>query len=135
MSAKPLAEAYERLKELRRQGGLQPEIRSRLGHQLRDLYDDVAGQGLPGPFVELMKRLDALGEAAAESDGTTSLVRILDIRTLADRVFGDETKAEAWLHRSNTSFSGQKPIDLLRDELGAAVVREALEQIDHGIFA
>jgi uncharacterized protein (DUF2384 family) len=32
-------------------------------------------------------------------------------------------------------LSGQKAIDLLKDELGAAVVREKLEQIDHGMFA
>jgi putative toxin-antitoxin system antitoxin component (TIGR02293 family) len=53
---------------------------------------------------------------------------------LADRVFGDPKKVEAWLNRPNPAFSGQKPIDLLKDERGAALVREALEQIDHGIF-
>jgi putative toxin-antitoxin system antitoxin component (TIGR02293 family) len=54
---------------------------------------------------------------------------------LADRVFGADEKAETWLHRPNASLSGQRPIELLRDELGAAVVREMLERIDHGIFA
>ena len=63
------------------------------------------------------------------------LFRALEIQALADRVFGDEKKAEIWLHRPNTSMSGQVPLDLMKDELGAAVVREALEQIDHGIFA
>ena len=61
--------------------------------------------------------------------------RELEVRALANRVFGDETKADAWLNRPNPSLSGQVPIDLLNDELGAAVVRETLEQIDHGIFA
>jgi DNA-binding protein HU-beta len=60
---------------------------------------------------------------------------VLEIRALADRVFGDEKKASAWLSRPNASLSGQKPAELLADELGAAVVRETLEQIDHGIFA
>jgi uncharacterized protein (DUF2384 family) len=32
-------------------------------------------------------------------------------------------------------LSGQKPADLLKDELGAAIVREMLERIDSGIFA
>ena len=58
-----------------------------------------------------------------------------EIKTLADRIFGDEEKAEAWLHRPNASLSGQRPMDLLKDELGTAVVREMLERIDHGIFA
>ena len=65
----------------------------------------------------------------------SGLFRVLDIKTLADRVFGDEQKAEAWLRRPNTSLSGQKPLDMLTDELGTAVVREMLERIDHGIFA
>jgi putative toxin-antitoxin system antitoxin component (TIGR02293 family) len=91
MSAQPLAEAYEKLKERRRQGQVSSE--------------------------------------------SASSIRILAIRTLANRVFADEAKADVWLNRPNRSFSGQKPIDLLEDELGAAVVREALEQIDHGMFA
>jgi putative toxin-antitoxin system antitoxin component (TIGR02293 family) len=62
-------------------------------------------------------------------------VRTLEIKTLADRVFGEEERAQAWLHRPNTSLSGLRPADLLTDELGAAVVREMLERIDHGIFA
>jgi DNA-binding protein HU-beta len=63
------------------------------------------------------------------------LFRFLEIQALADRVFGDEKKANDWLHRPNTSMSGQIPLNLMKDELGAAVVCEALEQIDHGIFA
>jgi putative toxin-antitoxin system antitoxin component (TIGR02293 family) len=62
-------------------------------------------------------------------------VRHLDVRALAERVFGDSAKAEGWLNRPNKSLSGQRPADLLKDDLGAAVVRETLEQIDHGIFA
>ncbi len=56
------------------------------------------------------------------------------LRQLAVRVFGDEEKAESWLHHPNASLSGQKPADMLKDEVGAAVVGEMLEQIDHGMF-
>jgi Protein of unknown function (DUF2384) len=107
MSAKPLAETYEELKELRRQGGSDPEI--------RDVLAGLAG--------------------LHEKSDREEMVRYLDIRILANRVFGDEKKAAAWLNRPSSSLSGQKPIDLLKDELGAAVVRETLEQIDSGIFA
>jgi len=111
MSAKPLAETYEELKELRRQGGLDPKIR------------DV---------IDLLKnRLIEERDVADEE----KVVRLLDILTLAHRVFGDQQKGAAWLNRPTASLSGQKPIDLLKDELGAAVVRETLEQIDSGIFA
>jgi uncharacterized protein (DUF2384 family) len=130
MSAKPLAEAFEKLKVLRRQGRLDSETQSRVGHQLSATRQDVLDH-----VIALIRKFNVPGEASTGADESTNLVRVLDIRTLADRVFGDEKKAEAWLHRPNTSLSGQKPIDLLKDELGAAVVREILEQIDSGIFA
>jgi hypothetical protein len=135
MNAKPLAEVYEELKEFRRQGGRAAEIQSRIGNQLRAIYADVNRPGVPERFGELIKRLDMPEDVAVKSGESENLVRILEIKTLADRVFGDETKAEAWLHRPNASLTDQKPIDLLEDELGAAVVRELLERIDHGIFA
>src|SRR5882757_1906203 len=109
------------MKEVKKQGGLNPEIQSRIGHQLRGMYDDRVRQGVPDRFAELIKKLDLTDAASGEANETTNLVRVLDIRTLADRVFGDENKAEVWLNSPNSSLSGQKPIDLLKDELGAAV--------------
>jgi len=114
MSASP-AEVLEELKELRRHGDLNSGI----------LLEAV--QGLPVFSGEIASLLGGPGPEV--------LVRLLDIRTLAERVFGDAEKAEAWLTRSNSSLSGQRPLDLLKDELGTAVVREILERIDHGIFA
>ena len=114
MSASP-AEVLEELKELRRHGDLDSGILLQAVQGLPLLSPEMASQvGGPGPEV---------------------LVRLLDIRTLAERVFGEGKKAESWLTRSNPSLSGQRPLDLLKDELGTAVVREMLERIDHGIFA
>jgi hypothetical protein len=42
-------------------GGLTPEIQSRIGHQLRAMYDDVVRQGVPDRFAELIKKLDTPG--------------------------------------------------------------------------
>ena len=42
-------------------GGLTPEIQSRIGHQLRAMYDDVVRQGVPERFADLVRRLDAPG--------------------------------------------------------------------------
>ena len=114
MSASP-AEVLEELKELRRHGDLNSGILLKAVQGLPFFSREIASLvGGPGPEV---------------------LVRLLDIRTLAERVFGDGEKAEAWLTRSNSSLAGQRPLDLLKDELGTAVVREMLERIDHGIFA
>jgi hypothetical protein len=37
---------------------LGPEIRARIGRQLRAMYDDVVNQGVPDRFSELLKNLE-----------------------------------------------------------------------------
>lgn len=49
-------------------GGLTPEIQSRIGHQLRAMYDDVVRQGVPDRFADLIRQLDSQ-EAAAQIAG------------------------------------------------------------------
>ena len=123
MSAKPLAEAYEKPKELRRRP---------------DSGDDIASflQNLEATHNEAAARdTEAARIVPIEVPMPEGLIRMLEIETPADRVFGDPTKAEAWLKRPNAALSGQRPVDLLKDELGTAVVREMPERIDHGIFA
>jgi hypothetical protein len=39
-------------------GRLNAEIQSRIGHQLRAMYDDVVRQGVPDRFAELIRKLD-----------------------------------------------------------------------------
>lgn len=41
-----------------KQGRLNAEIQSRIGHQLRAMYDDVVRQGVPDRFAELIRKLD-----------------------------------------------------------------------------
>jgi hypothetical protein len=48
-----------------KQGGLNAEIQSRIGHQLRAMYDDVVRQGVPDRFAELIRQLDAPETAGA----------------------------------------------------------------------
>jgi hypothetical protein len=53
-------------------GRLNAEIQSRIGHQLRAMYDDVVRQGVPDRFADLIKKLDepgAPGDPAAKTDG------------------------------------------------------------------
>jgi hypothetical protein len=52
-----------------KQGGLNSEIQSRIGHQLRAMYDDVVRQGVPDRFAELIRKLD--GPDAAEPTAKT----------------------------------------------------------------
>ena len=55
-------------------GGLNAEIQSRIGHQLRAMYDDVVRQGVPDRFADLIRKLDAPeggagGDQTAKPDG------------------------------------------------------------------
>jgi hypothetical protein len=61
-----------------KQGGLNAEIQSRIGHQLRAMYDDVVRQGVPERFAELVRKLDVpasnphvenTGDQIAKNDG------------------------------------------------------------------
>ena len=58
-----------------KQGSLNAEIQSRIGHQLRAMYDDVVRQGVPERFAELIRKLDVpshspkLGNAGDENNG------------------------------------------------------------------
>jgi Anti-sigma factor NepR len=71
----PRGSVGQDMKEAKKQGGLNAEIQSRIGHQLRAMYDDVVRQGVPERFVELIRRLDVpegspqLGNAGEKNNG------------------------------------------------------------------
>ena len=48
-----------------KQGGLNAEIQSRIGHQLRAMYDDVVRQGVPDRFAELIRKHGVQGLSVA----------------------------------------------------------------------
>lgn len=165
MSPRTRAQAYEELKDLRRRGELQQvkDAKGVLETLATIGYKELMKNGVflvPGfaKFVVIKKpatkaragtnrfnkpmvfkakpaRKIVRARPVKAPSRKHELFRALEIQALADRVFGDEKKANIWLQRPNASMSGQIPLDLMKDELGAAVVREALEQIDHGIFA
>ena len=58
------------MKEVKKQGGLNAEIQSRIGHQLRAMYDDVVRQGVPDRFAELIRKLDGPEAAVAQTAQT-----------------------------------------------------------------
>jgi Anti-sigma factor NepR len=54
----PRGSVGQDMKEAKKPGGLNAEIQSRIGHQLRAMYDDVVRQGVPDRFVDLIRKLD-----------------------------------------------------------------------------
>jgi hypothetical protein len=74
----PRGSVGQDMKEAKKQGGLNAEIQSRIGHQLRAMYDDVVRQGVPDRFVDLIRKLDVpapdahlqgTGDQAIKNDG------------------------------------------------------------------
>ena len=45
---------------------LGPEVKARIGHQLRLMYDEVANQGVPDRFAEILRRLDPPTDGGAK---------------------------------------------------------------------
>lgn len=54
------------------------------------------------------------------------------IQQKAELVFGNKTKANAWLTQPKVALGGQSPIELARKEAGYLLAKDALERIDHG---
>lgn len=61
-------------------------------------------------------------------------VRLARIAALAERVFGDRSKAQRWLHQPKRRFAGRTPLDMMSTETGARLVEELLYQVDYGVF-
>jgi hypothetical protein len=58
----------------RNASGLNREIQSKIGQQLRAIYDDVVQEGVPDRFTELLKQLDQPknSQPSAEESGSPS---------------------------------------------------------------
>ena len=50
-------------------GRLGRDVQSKIGQQLRAMYDDVVNAGVPDRFAELLKQLDAQKEKDKGSNG------------------------------------------------------------------
>lgn len=70
-----------------------------------------------GPFTRM--------DETASDRLTTMLVE-------ADEIFGDRSKAIAWLETPSLAPNGLKPLDLMTSEPGAQLVRDELNRIRYG---
>lgn len=65
----------------------------------------------------------------AEGDRT---MRLAQITLETAQAFGALDKAMRWLRKANRVLGGEKPLDLIATEPGAALVRRALGTIEYG---
>ncbi len=54
---------------------LGPEIKAKIGQQLRAMYSDVVSQGVPDRFVDILRQLDERGSDLSDADGSGPSVR------------------------------------------------------------
>ncbi len=97
----------------------------RLGYSIAEL---AAVVGISEKTIsrkqQARERLDTV-----EGDRT---MRLAHVTLDAAQAFEDLDKALRWLRKSNRVLAGEKPIDLITTEPGAALVNAALGTIEHG---
>ena len=64
------------------------------------------------------------------SDATVSLI---EIKSLAETVFGSSALAEDWLNKPALALDHHKPMELIATRPGAELVREHLIRLDYGV--
>ncbi|MDY0242406.1 MAG: DUF2384 domain-containing protein [Rhodospirillaceae bacterium] len=68
----------------------------------------------------------------AESD---RLLRVVGIVAVAEDLFGNLGKAQAWLNRENRLLDGETPLAMTDTDRGARAVEALLDRIGHGLAA
>jgi putative toxin-antitoxin system antitoxin component (TIGR02293 family) len=63
------------------------------------------------------------------------LIRVARVLAAAEKTFGNQEKAGAWLRRPTRALGGECPLLLLDTDEGAREVTALLGRIDHGIAA
>jgi putative toxin-antitoxin system antitoxin component (TIGR02293 family) len=94
-------------------------------------YSDEEIHSLVVPKRTLARRQAAQEPLSVEE--TDKAVRLGRIDKMAEKIFGDASKAHRWLRKPKRSLGGEAPLTCLATEAGARAVEEMLNQIDHGI--
>ena len=116
------------MKEVKKQspGGLNAEIQSRIGHQLRAMYDDVVRQGVPDRFAELIRKLDGPEQPATQAGGDRQKRRE-ELMPLTDSLRDDILASVPSLRAFAISLSGNGD---RADDLVQETLLRALANID-----
>ena len=106
-----------------------PVLRSLEAHGYSQ--DEIFALVLPRrTYARRVKRREPL--TVEETDRAIRLARVAE---LAERVFGDKSKAHRWLRKPKRTLSRATPLTYLASEAGARLVEDMLYRIDSGFFA
>lgn len=73
--------------------------------------------------------------SALSRDEFDGLYRLVRVQALAELVFGDAARAQAWLHSPKERLAGATPMVFATDTLGFEAVQSWLHEIDQGYVA
>jgi putative toxin-antitoxin system antitoxin component (TIGR02293 family) len=95
-------------------------------------YSDDEIHNLVVPKRTLARRQAAKEPLSVEE--TDKAVRLGRIDKMAEKIFGDASRAHRWLRKPKRALGGDTPLAYLATEAGARAIEEMLNQIDHGII-
>ena len=81
-----------------------------------------------------LSRLRQSNKKLAASTGDR-LYRLVNIYSLARKVFEAGQAARKWLHQPQVGLGGRTPLDFLRTEAGAREVEDLLGRIEYGVVS
>ena len=143
MTARAVAETLGGKKVLKRQVRSDLDLLAAIQRGLPTrAVEEVLRSGLlePGEVYELVVARRTLAHrkekrqplSPQQSDRLARVVRVAD---LAEDALGNREKAARWLRKPNRSIQDQRPIDLLKSDIGARMVERALGRIEHGVYS
>lgn len=74
-------------------------------------------------------------ESVLKPDESDRLYRLARVTEMAERVLEHPDKARTWLMSKNRALGGRTPFSLLGNEPGVAMVEDALNRIEYGVYS
>ena len=111
--------------------GLPPKTFTSLASKLDFTEEELAkALGIPRRTLTRRKREERLDRRESEA-----VVRLARIAGRASDALGDLAAAHRWLRTPNRSLGGRTPLSLVDTDLGATLVMDVLDRIEHGVYA
>ena len=73
-------------------------------------------------------------DGVLSSEESDRVLRLARVAAEAEQVLGGREEGVNWLHRTNRSLGGLKPLELMRTDAGAELVGDVLGRLEHGVF-
>ena len=92
------------------------------------------------PMVKLSYGQPLMGTKASRDEilplhAAESMLRLLEMRRLAEDTFGSSQEADAWMRRPHPMLEGEAPLECAKSAFGAQRVKDMLMALKYGGIA